>query len=56
MDTTDLASAVNMTGEQVGNFPAESPVMFTAGIHPPVPLYNFETISHTLLLRRSDKK
>ncbi len=46
MDATDLASAVNMTGDLVSNFPAESPAMFTAGINPPVPLYNFDTISN----------
>ncbi len=45
MDTTDLASAVNMTGEQVSHFTAESPVMSTAGMNPPAPPYNFETIS-----------
>ncbi len=45
MDTTDLASAVNMTGEHVSNFPAKYPVMFAAGMNPPVPPYNFETIS-----------
>ncbi len=45
MDATDLASAVKMTGDLVSNFPAESTVMFTAGMNPPVPLCNFETIS-----------
>ncbi len=46
MDAPDLASAVNMPGDQVSNFPAESSDMFTAGMNPPVPLYNFETISN----------
>ncbi len=46
MDTTDLASVVDMTGEQVSNLPADPPVIFTAGMNPPGPLYNFEAISN----------